>query len=92
MAVNPQEWEAVRVMQETEGWVIYQNLSERWRQQKSKEQQALLRQCKTEELLKAAMIQSEIDASLYMVGGQTTIISDFKKQFNNPQDEEKPHY
>ena len=59
--------------------------------QRNKEQQDLLRKFDSEAVKEAQYIQGQLDGSLYMVGGQTTIISDYKKQ-STPHNEENPHY
>lgn len=46
-------------------WALYKSLSQAWRQQKSKEQADILRQCNPALDKRTAYTQGEIDGSLY---------------------------
>mgnify|MGYP001589509593 CR=1 FL=1 len=80
--------EVIREMLNHRGWEIFKGLSQRWRQQKNREQADILRQCNLEASRRVILIQGEIDGSLYT----ENLLEEYRKQLTSATGEENPAY
>ena len=98
---NRQILALLKQMLESQGWKIFQDLSDQWRRERQKDKVNILRQCNSGEnsLLNVARLQSKIDGSIYMTGGTdesgdyiNSLLEDYIKLIKPSDKEENPSY